>query len=299
MPTRSPSPTPAEEGAARFRRVARFVEERLAEDLSVEELSRVAAFSKFHFHRQFAALFGVGVYRYVQLVRLKRASYLLAFREDRSVLEIALETGYESPEAFCRAFKSRVGQTPTEFRRSPDWAGWRAAYDLVRRARASAVSYAMHESRVQILDFPETRVAVLEHDGDPSRMGESIRRFIAWRKQAGLSPRHSATYNLLYGDPDDGPPESFRCDLCAATDDEIAPNEAGVASGVIPAGRCAVLRHVGADEGFGATLAYLYGEWLPASGERPRDFPLFCRRVRFFPDVPENEAVTDFYLPLE
>ena len=44
---------------------------------------------------------------------------------------------------------------------------------------------------------------------------------------------------------------------------------------------------------------FLYRDWLPASGEEPRDFPLYCQRVSFFPDVPEHEAVTDLFLPLE
>ena len=66
----------------------------------------------------------------------------------------------------------------------------------------------------------------------------------------------------------------------------------------IPAGRCALLRHVGSDDQLGRSIRYLYANWLPASGEELRDFPLFMRRVTFFPDVPDSEAVTDIYLPL-
>ena len=80
---------------------------------------------------------------------------------------------------------------------------------------------------------------------------------------------------------------------------EVAPNPYGVVGRTIPRGRCAVLRHVGSDDGYAATLDWLYKEWLPASGEEPRDFPLFLQRVRFFPDVPEHEAVTDVFLPLK
>jgi AraC family transcriptional regulator len=64
------------------------------------------------------------------------------------------------------------------------------------------------------------------------------------------------------------------------------------------AGRCAKLRHVGSDDTLAATFKYLYATWLPASGEEPRDFPLFLQRVTFFPDVAEHEAVTDVFLPL-
>ena len=114
---------------ARFRRVLNYVDAHLEDDLSVERLSGVAAYSKHHFHRQFSALFGVGVHELVQLVRFKRAAYDLAFRE-RAVIDVALDARYESPEAFARAFKKTTGQTST-WGRSPTRLGRR---DAVRSA---------------------------------------------------------------------------------------------------------------------------------------------------------------------
>jgi len=60
-----------------------------------------------------------------------------------------------------------------------------------------------------------------------------------------------------------------------------------------------MLRHVGGEESFAAAIAYLCADWLPRSGEARRGVPLFCRRVSFFPDVPEHEAVTEIFLPLK
>lgn len=153
--------------------------------------------------------------------------------------------------------------------------------------------------QVQIASFTDTRVAVLEHRGDPRQLGDSIRKFIAWRKANRLPPRISATFNILYDDPSSTEPDAFRLDLCAATAQDIAPNEFGILTRVIPGGRCAVLRHVGSDDNLGDALQFLYTEWLPHSGEELRDFPLYVQRVKFFPEVPEHEAVTDAYLPLK
>jgi AraC family transcriptional regulator len=294
-----PSKSPAAEHLARFRRVLEYIDAHLSEDLDVERLSSVAAYSKFHFHRQFSALFGLGVSEYVQLLRLKRASYELAFREDRKVIEIALTTGYESPEAFARAFKKALGQTPSEFRKQPQWASFHETYRPLRDLRQAHMKPEQQPARVQVMDFEETKIAVLEHRGDPRKIGDTIRAFIDWRRANDLPPRVSATFNLLYNDPDSTPPEQFRLDLCAATDSPVAENSTGVVARTIPAGRCAMVRHIGSDDGFGEIFRHLYSEWLPSSGEEPRDFPLFVQRVRFFPDVPEHEAVTDVFLPLK
>jgi AraC family transcriptional regulator len=152
---------------------------------------------------------------------------------------------------------------------------------------------------VTITSVPAIPVAVMEHRGDPATIGATIQRFIAWRKAAGLRPAASATYNVFHSDPRTIPAEDYRLDLCVGTDRPVEPNPQGVTAGLIPGGRCAVLRVTGSSDDLEPAALFLYRDWLPASGEEPRDFPLYCQRISFFPDVPEHEAVTDLFLPLE
>ena len=284
---------------ARMQRVLDHIDAHLNEDLAVDRLSRIAAFSPFHFQRQFAAVFGLSVHRYVQLVRLKRASYRLAYRHDHAVTEIALDSGYEMSEAFSRAFKQRIGQTPSDFRGNPDWTPWHEIFAPITEARRKVMTGTFTDDQVRIVDFPTTAVAIMEHRGDPDLIGDTLRRFIAWRKRTGLSPTRSATFNILHVDPDTTAPEDYRIDVCAATEREIKPNRDGIVSGVIPAGRCAVLRMKGSSDDLRPGVSFLYGDWLPRSGEELRDFPVYVQRVSFFPEVPENEAITDIFLPLK
>jgi AraC family transcriptional regulator len=290
--------TAAARTGGRLHRVLRYIDEHLEDELGLATLSGVAAVSKFHFHRQFTALAGVGVHRYVQLRRLKRASHRLAFRSADTIITIALDSGYDGPEAFARAFKRSTGQTPSEFRQRPDWAMWHDAYRPIREVRRRHLAMSRTTNAVEIVEFRDTRVAALEHRGDPALIEDSVRRFIAFRRRADLPPTRSATFNVWYDDPDATPAEEFRLDLCAATDCDIGANDAGIVMKTIPAGRCAVLRHVGSDDSIADAVIYLYAEWLPNSGEELRDYPLYFQRIRFFPDVPEHEAVTDIFLPL-
>jgi AraC family transcriptional regulator len=284
---------------ARFRRVLDYIDAHLDEKMDADMLCAIAAFSKFHFHRQFTELFGMSVQKYLQLARLKKASYRLAFRDDSRVVDIAIDSGYEGPEAFARAFRKSVGQSPTGFRKAPQWEAWHETQQPLSTLRTTHMKPAFEASQVGIVDFPETKVAAVQHRGDPRAIGDTVRRLIAWRKEHKLPPRVSATFNILYDDPAGVAPQDFRLDVCAATDMPIDTNEQGVVGQVIAGGRCAVLRYVGADEHLGEAVRYLYAQWLPASGEEPRDYPLFVQRVKFFPDVPENEAVCDIHLPLK
>ena len=67
---------------ARLQRVIDYIDQHLDGDLDLETVSRVAAFSKFHFHRQFTATFELSVHRYVQLALLQRVRAFDAFTED-------------------------------------------------------------------------------------------------------------------------------------------------------------------------------------------------------------------------
>jgi AraC family transcriptional regulator len=147
----------------------------------LDAMSGVAAFSKYHCHRQFTATFGLSVHRYVELARMKRASYRLAYVDDQSVTS----------------------------------------------------------------------------------------------------------------------PADYSMDLCVGTDRPIEANGEQIKAGEIPGGRCAVLRVVGNTDNLEPAALYLYREWLPVSGEETGDFPIYCRRLSFFPEVPEHEAVAELFLPLK
>jgi AraC family transcriptional regulator len=291
-------PATLERYQQRFSRVLALIEARSEEALSLEALSDAASFSRHHFHRQFSAFFGMSAYRYVQFMRMRRASWRLAFRAGLTVNDIALSTGYETSEAFARAFRQFTGQSPSAFRELPDWTEWHSRFRPFTHLRLTTMNIPTVPRRVRVVSFAATRVGVLEHRGSAMRLGDSIRRFIEWRKENRLPPHLSATFNIVYDDPDESHAEEFRFGLCAATDKPIAANGAGVRDMIIPAGRCALLRHHGSDDHLGQSIRYLYAQWLPTSGEETRDFPLFMERVKFFPEVADSEAVTDIYLPL-
>jgi AraC family transcriptional regulator len=278
--------------ARRIERVIEYVCSHLEADLSVERLSAVAGFSKFHFHRQFSAFTGFSVAQFVRLVRLKRAAYQLAFAPERTVLAIALDAGFSAPESFSRAFKDVLGQTPSEFRRSPRWGAWANEHHLPTPTRSNSMN-------PDLVQFESTRVAVLEHEGPPESLMVSISRFIQWRKASGDSPiSRCRTFGMPLNNPEAVEAAKFRFDICGELLGPLRPNDVGVIEKVIPGGRCAVVRHVGSTDAIGDTVRTLYAEWLPQSGEQLRDFPFFFHYVKRMPSVAEHEQITDVYLPL-
>ena len=152
---------------------------------------------------------------------------------------------------------------------------------------------------VTIRDVPATPVAIVEHRGDPATLGASIQRFIEWRKAAGLHPRTSPTFTVWRSERRPASPADYSVDLCVGTGGPFEADSEDIKAGEIPGGRCAVLRVVGNTHNLEPAALFLYRDWLPASGEELRDFPIYCQRLSFLPDVPEHEAVADVFLPLK
>ncbi|OIR00834.1 right origin-binding protein [mine drainage metagenome] len=286
---------PGQAYARRFHRVLAYIDHHLDQPLDLEGLSAVAHFSKFHFHRQFSKYMGLTVGRYILLMRLKRASFRLLAEPRARIIDIALEAGFDGPAVFSRAFRQAFGQTPTAFRRHPDWMAWGACFHFAVQTHKR-----MDPMDVTLVTTAPVLVAVLEHRGPPALVNDSALRFIAWRKASGLSPvAASATYGIAYDDPETVPPDQFRFDLCGSIAAPVPANAHGVITKTIPGGRCAVLRHRGPHESLPHSIYPLFRDWLPASGEELRDFPLYFHYLNLKFDTPEQDLLTDIYLPLK
>jgi AraC family transcriptional regulator len=92
-----------------------YIESHLNEKISHEDLSSVSGYSVAHFYRIFKAMVGWSVMDYVRKRRLSKAVYAL-MTSSSSILEIALDNGYDSHEGFSRAFKIAYKAPPSHFR---------------------------------------------------------------------------------------------------------------------------------------------------------------------------------------
>ncbi|WP_235218495.1 helix-turn-helix transcriptional regulator [Paenibacillus sp. FSL R7-269] len=78
-------------------------------------MAKAAGLSKYHFHRIFRKYVNKNVHEYIRARRLSQAANLLLYSETR-ILEIALQYGFESQEAFTRAFKEIYDLPPAQYR---------------------------------------------------------------------------------------------------------------------------------------------------------------------------------------
>jgi AraC family transcriptional regulator len=101
------------------KRVAEFIEEHLAEDISLGTLAGLVDLSLYHFARAFKLSFGVPPHRYHMARRMDRARSLLQ-GSALSVTQIGIRIGFRDTSSFTRAYRKFAGVAPSEYRRQQE-----------------------------------------------------------------------------------------------------------------------------------------------------------------------------------
>lgn len=110
------APPKQQEYADRFVSICDYINSHCNENLTLEQISEQAGFSKYHFARLFRELTGTTVHNYVTNRRILYAQSLLADKSI-SVTEVSMRSGFNSLATFNRIFKKQLGCTPSEYRK--------------------------------------------------------------------------------------------------------------------------------------------------------------------------------------
>lgn len=244
-----------------------FIEAHLSEPLTLDQVAEAAGATRFSLSHVFVATTGMTTLGYVRARRLSVAAKALAAGAP-DILELALEAGYGSHEAFTRAFRERFGRSPTEVRERRS-----VSQLLLQEAYSMTNQDATRLSPPRWEELPALRLTGLrEHF---SALAERARIPGLWQRFAphiGHIPGQigGAAYGVSY----DFDPTSESFSYLAAvqvTSTSQLPTE--LASFSIPAQRYAVFRHDGHVSEVGATINAIFNSWAPASGHKFGDTP--------------------------
>ena len=324
---RATLPSMQDEYRRRLNRVVDYIDSHLGEDLSLDEIASVAAFSKYHFHRIFTALTGESLGAYIQRLRLERAAGLIVSRSDYSLTHIGMDLGFSSPAVFSRAFREAFGMSPSQWRAG----GWERhgkncklmsnRYQPIsnyRQAAAVEGGYDLHGNQkwritmqnstkelaytVEVRDIPAKTVAYVRHTGPYAGNEELFHRLfgrlLGWAGPRGLfKPEESELLTIYHDSPDVTEEEKLRISVCL-TVPEGTEVSGDVGLMTIPAGRYAVAEfRIDVDQ-YGDAWNSLFGAWLPASGYQCGDGPCYELSLNDPAEDPEGKHRVAIHIPV-
>jgi AraC family transcriptional regulator len=266
------------------------------------DLADAAGFSAFHFSRMFAGMVGESPGELLKRLRLERAA--LALKSRQRVTEVAFEAGYESLEAFSRAFRSAFGHTPSAFSKTGHAARLPAPSNFHITPEGSKEPVVLHPMRgtcsmkIEIREsVPPMRVVAMPHVGPYWQIGPVFDRLEQWATANNIAAQ--GILAIYHDDPESVPAEKLRSDACIVVGPELSLDDTAVRLVDLPGGRYAVATYVGSYSGLPAAWGQFMGEWLPGSGEKINfEHPSFEIYRNMPGEVPESELITELYEPL-
>jgi AraC family transcriptional regulator len=280
-----------------FATVADWIEQQLDEPLTLERIAERAGLSPYHFSRLFTARMGRSVMAHVRGRRLVRAARRLCSEPGLKLVELALDCGFDSQEAFTRAFKRVFGVSPGRFRNGFAVEPIEGQYPM----NAPNTPVAPVIQLPELVTKPAFRVA-----GPARRMDEASKAEIPqlWSALMGALPFKGqtpswATYGVVSSlDKSDG---SFQYLAGVGIEPDCVPPP-GFATMEIPAATYAVFRitlngsalHPQVKQ----AMAQIWGELIPASGLKVVDGPDFELYDGRF-DPLKAGSVIDLHVPVQ
>ncbi|NLR99531.1 helix-turn-helix domain-containing protein [Rhizobium sp. P38BS-XIX] len=269
-----------------------FIESHFESDISLDEIAETAGLSRYHLSRVFGLTTGHSISGYIRSRRLSGAALAL-IGGTTSILQVALDAGYGSHEAFTRAFREQFGLTPESLRKQGHV-----------RNLALQEPIRMDDTRLPQLEAPrfETRPAMLLAGLAETYAYEATQAIPAlWQKfnqHFGHIPGQIG--NVAYGvctQAEEGS-ESFHymsSTEVSGTDD--MPE--GFTTLRLPAQRYVVFTHRGHISGISATVHQIFGEWLPQSGHQHGGILDMMERYDDRFDPRTGMGVTEIWIPLK
>ncbi|MED0875718.1 AraC family transcriptional regulator [Bacillus mobilis] len=282
----------------RIYKVQDYIESHINDSLSIEELAEVAGFSKFHFHRIFKGIVDEPLSRYVNRLKLERATHLLTYRTDMTITDIAYHFGFTDSAVFSRTFKSHYGISPSQYRNDnskncKDVSGT-SQYNECKKVRGN----------VEIVSADDIHVAYIRHIGTYEELTiafpKMIEKLFHYAAGENYHVFEDTKVLTIYHDHHEFTEDNhLRTSLCVTIPNESAVETSAIGIMVIPSGKYAIGHFEIFQDEYKGAWDFLYGEWLLNSGYKPRDsypFEMYKNDPR---QQPENKHIVDIYVPIE
>lgn len=247
-----------------------YIEAQLDENVDLRRVSKAAGISHAHFQRIFKALTGETLGTYVRSRRMASALDLL-LSTDRRILDIAIAAGFESQEAFARAFKKAFGMTPTAYRSLGHGNLFLKKLRFDDAYLEHVTTAVSHEPELVLR--PACRLLAMRTTfygvgSEKNNLGEQLPRlWDAFLPRARDIPDKVRVpyYGVIRPDLDD--PE--RLEYFAAVEVPHArPVPSDLVNLELPAERYAIFEHRGYAKAIDRTVDYVYSTWLVRSGHQ-------------------------------
>jgi AraC family transcriptional regulator len=269
--------------------IEEYISSHLDEVMDLEKLAEMSNFSVFHFHRIFKGIHHETLAVYITRCRVERAAYLLRYT-NLPIEAIAFNVGFEFPSSLSKAFKQFYNISPAAYRNDRD-------YLIIKRKKMNLIP-----------DIPQPKLVMLENKDiiyfrltgdynilDYPEIWANLRDFAVTQN---VWDDNSESIAIYHDDISVTEAKKLRSDICVSVNKPItAQGEIGVKQ--IQGGKYAVFLYDGPFTHKSFIYDAIFVQWLPNSGYKIRDLPLFEKYLNNPIKNYTGSIKTEAYLPIQ
>lgn len=262
-----------------------YIENNASHELTLEELAKVAGFSKYHFHRIFKAITGENVGDFIRRIRLVHTAWKL--KTEPKITDVALACGYETNASFSKAFKNRFGVSPRIF----------AATLKAKKGVVMVEPKVITLNPMNVFYVRKTGAyGVSACEAWNVLMAFAYEQKIKYHKH--IMHKETMHFGIGHDNPNLVETDLLRYDACISCDDTSIELKGEVFKKEIDGGKYAMFLHKGAYENLKITYDMMM-DWVVQSGVKLRDKPIVEKYLNRDPrrTKPENLR-TEIYVPI-
>ena len=243
-----------------------YIEENLQEKINLEKLAAAAGYSPYHLHRMFSEMVGLPLHQYIKRRQLTEAAKSLIFTEQQ-IIQIALDAGYESQQAFTLAFRGMYKIAPEKFRHKHQFHPIQLKFGV-----SGNLSTMKGDRMMDIIMIEKEEMHLVGFKASTQKGFLVIPRLWSKLHKAKNMIKNRTDYNFVVGVNDYSnnaifTEEQSSFDYYAAV--EVSKPE-GITTDLsvitLPAGKYAVFVYQGkAKDSMQPVMDYIYKEWFPQS----------------------------------
>ena len=274
-----------------------YIEDNLHDDIGLRDVANYVGYSYYHMTRVFTAALGESVGSYIAKRRLYEASRSLIYSK-RKIIDIAIDSRFESSEAFSRAFKTVFNVSPTIYRKN----GLNLVIKTKRKLQQEHLSHITKNISVTPRIIQTENIVLLGIKGTTTLYNNSLPKL--WKQYMEICRNYNLdtigysiceSSNASYSENDDlhfsvmigSPIEAF----------STIPKS--FKKKTLTKGKYAVFTHTGSLQSLALSYEYIYGVWAMSSKlqlDNRESYEIYDGQVREYTDIDNSVLI---YIPVK
>ncbi|TGL88636.1 helix-turn-helix domain-containing protein [Leptospira congkakensis] len=273
-----------------------LLEGKLDDTIGLGQIAFFTGYSDWHFHRLFKSIQGENVKEYIRRLRLEKAAYELKIT-NFPILEIAIEAGFLSHEAFSKAFKRVIGITPSEFRKK--YQKKKTISNKVHQTLPDGISkFGFQKKTISTFSIAFVRhIGSYEELPGPIAGSNEVKQIQSLIQSWNSSYTNHKWIGISQDDPEISPKGKIRFDLGITVGSLQKKLIQGFGVQSIPGGKYLQIRYQGKYQGLPKIYDWILNDYTKSNSLKLKNQPPWeCYLNPLEKD--DDKRLTDIYIPL-